>query len=271
MARVATIVSLALSALMRSASGVVLSESAGPSNKLRGVMMESFIQGLAYKQVLRVCNAYPSDVGMEVSLSKTKLTSEPLSYKNCKDFTPPMKAGDQIDFKISGDTAGTFTVDELPQSDATLLMVIYRHDTLSTAVSFESHVFAASSNTQVAIMDAYRGKATSELRIKDKRAHNSSSELLRFESVVGVTKGLYEMELQSPENNKTNGAELVALPAESYVVIRCGVASEEGVQYPEELMVFPHSDGSVFSAAMPIGMNSLVCMAAAVAALSMIS
>ena len=36
---------------------------------------------------------------------------------------------------------GTLAVSDLPNYDATLLLVIYRHDTLSTAVSFESYVF----------------------------------------------------------------------------------------------------------------------------------
>ena len=67
-----------------------------------------------------------------------------------------------------GDTnAGTLAVSDLPNYDATLLLVIYRHDTLSTAVSFESYVFTNLLYTQVAVLDTYKGSEKASLKIQD--------------------------------------------------------------------------------------------------------
>merc|ERR1712187_51370 len=83
-----------------------------------------------------------------------KLTSDAaMSYKSCRDFTAPLKSGDKLEFMVGDASAGTFSVSDLPSNDAVLLLVIHRHDTLSTAVSFESHVFANLLNAQVAVID----------------------------------------------------------------------------------------------------------------------
>merc|ERR1719408_1236796 len=91
-----------------------------------------------------------------------KLTGdEPMAYKTCREFSPQLKAGDKLEFKIGDTTTGTFSVADLPNNDAVLLLAIHRHDTLSTAVSFESHVFANLLNAQVAVIDTYKGSAKS--------------------------------------------------------------------------------------------------------------
>ena len=81
------------------------------------------------------------------------------------------RSGDKLEFKVGDASAGTFSVSDLPNNDAVLLLVIHRHDTLSTAVSFESHVFASLQNAQVAIIDTY--KADLSLRPDDRRVHFS--------------------------------------------------------------------------------------------------
>merc|ERR1719311_2023558 len=90
-----------------------------------------------------------------------------MPYKACRDFNTPLKAGDKLEFKIGDASAGTFSVSDLPNNDAVLLLVIHRHDQLSTAVSFESHVFANLENAQVAVMDTYKGAAKGTLNIMD--------------------------------------------------------------------------------------------------------
>merc|ERR1719272_1347925 len=92
-----------------------------------------------------------------------------MHYKSCEDFTSPLKSGDKLEFKVGDASAGTFAVSDLPQNDAVLLLVIHRHDQVSTAVSFESHVFANLLNPQVAIIDTYKGAAQSTPRIKTRR------------------------------------------------------------------------------------------------------
>merc|ERR1719506_1884597 len=100
---------------------------------------EGFVKALEFKHRLRVCNAYPYNAPLDVFLAKEKLTEESMPYKACKDFMAPLQAGDKLEFKVGGASAGTFSVSDLPNNDAVLLLVIHRHDTLSTAVSFESH------------------------------------------------------------------------------------------------------------------------------------
>merc|ERR1719201_2394272 len=108
----------------------------------------------------------------------------PMHYKTCKDFLSPLKAGDKLEFKIGDASAGTFSVSDLPNNDAVLLLIIHRHDVVSTAVSFESHVFANLMNAQVAIIDTYKGSQRSSPRIKDSAdaSSMSRSEELRYSS-----------------------------------------------------------------------------------------
>merc|ERR1719281_2287755 len=111
-----------------------------------------------------------------------------MPYKQCKDFESKLTTGDKLEFKVGDATAGTFSVSDLPNNDAVLLLVIHRHDPVSTAVSFESHVFAKLANSQVAIIDTYKGKAKATARIMDadSKAKQSRSEELRYDSVVAV-------------------------------------------------------------------------------------
>jgi hypothetical protein len=226
-------------------------------------MAKSFVRSLHFKQQLRICNAYPYGSALDVFIGKEKLSKEALSYKSCETYTPALHVGDRVDFKIEDTSAGTFTISELPTSDAVLLMVIYRHDTASTAVSFESHVFANQAPAQIAVLDTYKGKAKSELRIQasapaptEKKSDSADdalelaqnnatqqSELLRYDNVVAVDPGLYEVLLQDGSSTSVlQKSPLVALQQEAYVVLRCGIESQLGDSYPQELMVFPQSD-----------------------------
>lgn len=205
-----------------------------------------FVKALEFKHRLRVCNAYPYSASLDVFRSKDKLTDSPMNYKSCRDFTSPLKAGDKLEFKVGDASAGTFAVADLPNNDAVLLLVIHRHDQVSTAVSFESHVFANLFNAQVAVIDTYKGNQKSSPRIKE-QAHTtqeSRSEELRFSSIVAVNPGIYEIELDGSDGEVKSKAELVALNRESYVILRTGVESKTGKSFPQELLVYPNSDPS---------------------------
>merc|ERR1719169_391756 len=168
--------------------------AAASASQVHGVLRTSgraggFVRALEFKHRLRVCNAYPYAAALDVFRSKEKLTTDvPMHYKTCKDFLAPLKSGDKLEFKVGDASAGTFAVSDLPNNDAVLLLVIHRHDTLSTAVSFESHVFANLLNAQVAIIDTYKGRARSTPKILDQasKAGASRSEELRYDSVVAV-------------------------------------------------------------------------------------
>merc|ERR1719206_544593 len=184
-----------------------------------------------------------------------------MAYKSCKDFQPQLKGGDKLEFKIGDATAGTFAVSDLPSNDAVLLLIVHRHDQISTAVSFESHVFANLENAQVAVIDTYKGTQMATPRIKDHEDASKStrSEELRYSSIVAVNPGVYEVELDGTDGAVKAKSSLVALNRESYVVLRTGVESKTGQSYPQELVIFPNSDpASLHSAAAPRGMLSAV-------------
>jgi len=225
---------LLIAALVGNVAGL-LRQSAGA---------EGFVKALEFKHRLRVCNAYPFNGALDVFRSKDKLTESPMKYKSCEDFLAPMKAGDKLEFKIGGASAGTFAVSDLPNNDAVLLLIIHRHDQASTAVSFESHVFANLLNAQVAVIDTYKGSKQATPRIKDhdSATKNSRSEELRYSSIVAVNPGIYEVELKEADGAVQAKRELVALNRESYIVLRTGVESKTGPSFPQELVIYPNSD-----------------------------
>lgn len=233
-------------------SAAAISEQAQGGLRSRG-RAEGFVRALEFKHRLRVCNAYPYAAALDVYRGRNeKLTSDvPMHYKTCKDFRAPLQSGDKLEFKVGDASAGTFSVSDLPNNDAVLLLVIHRHDTLSTAVSFESHVFANLVNAQVAIIDTYKGVARGTPKIMDKaeKGKQSRSEELRYDSVVAVNPGMYEVELMGPDGVAKAKSQLVALGHESYVVIRVGVEAQQGPAYPQELLVYPNSDAAALKSA----------------------
>jgi len=206
---------------------------------------------LEFKHRLRVCNAFPFATSLDVFRGKSeKMTGDgSMPYKACRDFVAPLKVGDKLEFKVGEASAGTFSVSDLPNNDAVLLLVVHRHDTLSTAVSFESHVFSNLANAQVVVLDTYKGKAKAHTSIMDAEGGNekehkdtSRSEELRFDSVVAVNPGRYEIALTGDDGEIKGKTDLVALQHESYVVLRIGVEAQQGQKYAQELVVFPKSD-----------------------------
>lgn len=214
----------------------------------------SFIRSLDFKQKLRVCNAYPPNTPLNIWVGKNQVNDNPLPYKECAEFDPKLSEGAKIDFKALDSTViGTFTVSSLPQNDATLLMVVYRHDAVSTAVSFESHVFADSEQAQVTVIDTYRGHEDANVKIMDKRDKKNTTEQIRYKSVVAVTPGIYEVELADSASGAIKAFDqLVAVPHEAYVIVRCGIETpqQDGLNFPQEVFVYPHSDAHYFSSAV---------------------
>merc|ERR1719262_876943 len=67
------------------------------------------------------------------------------------------------------------------------------------------------------------------------------SEELRYDSVVAVNPGKYEVVLAGQDGETKAKSDLVALNRESYVVLRTGVEAQRGQSFPQELVVFPQS------------------------------
>lgn len=200
----------------------------------------SFVRALAFKYTLRVCNSYASEGKLEVAKGKEKI-AEALPYKECKDTSTDLKSGDKIEFNFDGIEAGTFSIQDLPQNDATLLLMITRHDAVSSAVAFESHVFANLSNSQIAILDMYRGAAKSTIKIEDKAdAKLTRSEDLRYDSVVAVNPGKYDCVLFDSDGKEKARAGLKAVAQSSYVVFRTGLDTDKDKkEFGEDIVVYP--------------------------------
>lgn len=210
----------------------------------------SLLTTMDFKHRLRVCNAYPYGAPLDLYRGKERLTDDPMNYKACQDFRFQLKSGDKLEFKVGDASAGTFSVTDLPSNDAVLLLVISRHDTLSTAVHFDSHVFANLLNAQIAVIDTYRGSKKATLKIQDSdKAKTSRSEELRFDSVVAANPGKYKCVLLGDMLTMESESDLVALNRESYVVLRVGVEAQEGAKYPSEVLVFPQSDSALLGSA----------------------
>lgn len=205
--------------------------------------ISGFVRALEFKRTLRVCNAYAYEGSLDVFRGKEeKLTdSQPMNYRSCRDFEPPLHEGDKLDFRIGEASAGTFSVADLPESDAVLLLVIHRHDVYSTAVSFESHVFAHVENSQVAVIDTFKGGARSTPEIMD-FIGGKRREVLRYDSVLAVHPGEYKVQLAGQDGQAVAESKLVALNHECYVVLRAGIEAHQGTPFPQELIIFPQSD-----------------------------
>jgi hypothetical protein len=207
---------------------------------------KQFSDSVQFKHRLRVCNAYPYDAALDVFRGREKLTKLPLEYKMCGDFASQLLAGDKLKFMVGDANAGTFTISDLPNNDAVLLLVIHRHDTLSNAVAFKSHVFANLLNAQIAVLDTFKGRARSFAEITD---GSKRDEKLKYNSVVAVNPGEYQVSLLDGRKKKQVTENLVALNRESYVIIRTGVEAQQGPEWPQDLIVYPVSDKALLHSA----------------------
>lgn len=228
---------------------------------------ESFLHHRGVKHCLRICNAYPNGLPLDVFHGhRIKLTQdEPMQYKSCKDFFVGLKAGEKIQFKLGEHNAGIFIMQAIPDDESVLLLVIQRHDTVSTAVSFKSHMFAKHDEAQVAIIDTFEGGevATASMAKLLPREEleprwfeflrtprpvvprgEDLKQSLRYNSLVTIGQGTYNVNISSSDGETIQKSRFVALNHESYVILRTGVDVENGDAFPQELVVYPQSDAS---------------------------
>jgi len=231
------------------------------------------VQAPEVQHHLLICNAYASPDKLEiVKVSTRQVLTEgsPLDYKQCKDFSLLLEEGEQLDFKAGGLDVGTFFATGLPKSAASLLLIPHRRSPRSVGCSFESHAFADVKSPQIAVIDAYRGKSankTASVKITenvaasgDKAAEPPVEEELKFNSVVAVNPGRYQIALTGTDGKASGGAPLNADGATKFVVMRLGAEdeSQSGGRYPQELVVFPKNG------AIRVGFTVLTFIAAGV-------
>mmetsp|Transcript_155617 Transcript_155617/g.290448 ORF Transcript_155617/g.290448 Transcript_155617/m.290448 type:complete len:320 (+) Transcript_155617:112-1071(+) len=222
---------------------------------------------------LRMCNAYAHSKPLEMRrVQAPQLIEYPLPYKECHDYTLPLKTGDELRFRAGEQVVGTFVVRGLPKPGALLLIVPHRRESTSAALAFDSHVFARGSKvSQVAMVDAFCSpvskasvslKETSAahsafVRLTDASdSENRTSSLrqsgskqkprkqdLRFNTVVELKPGSYQMTLgtSTKGSSQARQVKLNALEHEAYVAIRLGFNDGKGASWPEELVVFPRN------------------------------
>lgn len=179
-------------------------------------------------QKLMICNAYTSPKPLDVLLVRTskRLTDgNQLSYKSCQTFDLNIQEGEQLDFLLGDDKVGTFRCTGLPSSASSLLLVPHRRKTGSMA-SFDSHAFSPLVSAQVAVMDAYQGSQVGRIKIMDRTGiYNASGreEDLRFNSVMALNPGSYEVALFDGAEQKLMSVPLEVNGEASYVVLRVGL------------------------------------------------
>lgn len=225
-------------------------------------------------QSLIVCNAYahkePLDVFRARSMKKANMEG-PISYKNCQGLVVSLAEGDRLDFKAGDLDVGTFFVKGLPTRKSTLLLVPRRRSSDTMAVTFQSHAFLELDATQVAVVDAYSGAGADVVKIMDAPQEKKASygkksaqslvqmrlETLRYNSIVALGPGRYNVglgpasmvALSETEQQKGIGffQAMIVGSRQKYVVMRVGVQDDTSTSalYPEELVVFPKSQGAL--------------------------
>mmetsp|Transcript_108746 Transcript_108746/g.318152 ORF Transcript_108746/g.318152 Transcript_108746/m.318152 type:complete len:289 (+) Transcript_108746:122-988(+) len=231
----------------------------------------------APEQSLIICNAYANSKPLDVVNvhSQQRLTKgEGLSYKACHDFRTSLQEGDRLEFKAGNVSVGIFRATGVPKTSATLLLIPHRRDLYSMTASFESHAFAQSGSPQVVVVDAYRGKEAGKVKIMDAedgdKAKESRVEDLRFNSIVALGAGKYQLLLQS-EGQKDIAKVALEVKADqaNYVVLRTGLQDVRNASaspaFPQELVVYGEERGEQQqqSAAAPLRLPALAAAALA--------
>lgn len=237
-------------------------------------------QSTDVEQNLVICNGYTSDRALEIEHVRTKhsLTqSKPLAYKQCINVAVPLQEGDQLDFKDGSHALGSFYATGLPKTAASLLLIPHRRNPHAVGIKFESHAFTDSRIPQIAVIDAYRSAGDKQSSIKlvgkdpntdDKEAEDLEEDL-KFNSVVAVNPGKYEVSLIGSHEKHTDKVPLQASGATKYVVMRLGVEGDDKKKdgkYPMELVVFPNSGAQRFS-----GLTSVTLLAITTALLRLMA
>lgn len=238
-------------------------ESAQPQQGGHQRSITKLTQAVEVEHQLVVCNAYASAKPLSIVLVRTgqKLTQDkPMKYKQCEDLTVPLNEGDQLDFKAGALEIGTFFATGLPKTSTSLLLVPHRKSPHSVGVTFESHAFADVKSPQIAVIDAYHGKSGNQagaVRLVENMAQSApqtpTEEDLKFNSVVAVNPGRYDVSI----TGNVASLPLNAVGADKYVIMRLGneVEGTEGVQFPQELVVFPNR---AVQLAMHLGIAAIV-------------
>mmetsp|Transcript_57624 Transcript_57624/g.134182 ORF Transcript_57624/g.134182 Transcript_57624/m.134182 type:complete len:296 (-) Transcript_57624:210-1097(-) len=244
-------------------------------DSLRGQLSDGVVSSedplLEPMQNLMICNAYASAEGIDVlALRSGKRLSAagPLAYKDCADHRLPLHEGDQLEFRVGNLSVGIFRARGLPPTEASLLLVPHRRHPSSNSAAFQSTAFADLGSSQLVVIDVYRGKGTGKLKLgklvdnakseSTQEAQSSpsvQSEPLKFNSIVPVRPGNYQLMLENPSNKSMKDVTLHVSDARAkFVLMRTGnevdaAEADPKAAFPQELVLHWQNEGSQRSSA----------------------
>lgn len=131
----------------------------------------------AIKHRLRVCNAYPSSHALRVLKNNEEFMGKSqMKYKECTELKGTLNEGDRLNFQADDSIPlSTFTVNDLPKEQSTLLLVVYRESKDSAKIAFKSHIFTVSKEAQLAVIDTFQGETKAKLSISEFRCNRHST------------------------------------------------------------------------------------------------
>jgi hypothetical protein len=191
----------------------------------------------AIKHRLRVCNAYPSSHALRVLKNNKEFMGESqMKYKECTEFKGTLNEGDRLNFQADDSIPlSTFTVNDLPKEQSTLLLVAYRESKDNTKIAFKSHIFTVAREAQLAVIDTFQGETKTKLSISEFRCNRQSTGSapalqipMKFSTVMALESGIYEVKINSGAKTHSVGPFAVA-DGEDYVVLRTGLDDVESV------------------------------------------
>lgn len=220
---------------------------------------------LAFEQRLLICNAYPSDLSMNVR----KNDHEPLTggdggiaFRQCRTMATKVQKQDKLVFQLQDEVVeGTFEVGDLPPGDSVLLLVLTRRPA-SPLIAFSSFAFppnAEAREAQLAVIDAFAGNSSAarhaaHLRVggrvvgEGQQQSGARDEELSFDRVYAIEEGTYNASVVELSNGTASQfskslRQIKLAGRGNYVVLNTG----DGGRFPQVLTVFPdeplgHSD-----------------------------
>merc|ERR1719313_821925 len=186
---------------------------------------EPLTQPMEFHQRLLACNAYPGTEGVSILKNNKAVKShDKLQFNQCRWIDGRIFPQDRVSFKFEREgVQGTFEVEELPDADSTLLLIVQRRDAKDTdLLSFQSYAFPTSSPEQakVAFINAVAGDNEDMLEMADASVDSGNNknvsrrvEDIKYNRVYAIEAGKYEVSMLHKDAKKANASLLENKPA----------------------------------------------------------
>lgn len=233
---------LSFSSVLLTASGLEVTKSTRATTA--NPQSDPVTLPISFHQSLLVCNTCAGWEGVEILKNDAHTKSQQALNSNaCRYVDGKIFKQDRISFKFTKEGAsGTFVVDDLPDSDSVLLLVVQRR-AKTNLLSFQSFAFAPNASNQpgaqVAFLNSVAGDEDTRVRMSDKKSKTSATreEQVLFNRVYSIDAGAYEVALQ---HSNAGGMKktLNLARGQDYVVLKTG-----SKEHPD-ILVFPDDGGA---------------------------